>query len=158
MDSNALRKLTYGVFMISTKYEERANGCIIDTCMQVTYDPVRIAVSILNTNYTCELLNKSDVFALSILSEDCTFETIKYFGYQSGRNVDKFAGMNMLENELGIPYMGWHACAVLSGKVVEKQNLGTHTLFIAEVTEAKQLNEKAPLIYADYQNRIKSKA
>lgn len=157
MDKKAIYNLTYGVFMLSTKDGERVNGCITNTCMQVANSPTRIAISVLNSNYTCDLIKKSGVFALSLLSEDCTFETIKHFGFQSGRDVDKFDGLKMPEDCNGIPYMGWHACSVISGKVVEQTDLGSHTLFIAEVVDAILLNDKKPLTYADYQDRVKPK-
>ena len=117
-----------------------------------------IAISVLNTNYTCDLLKESGVFALSVLDEQCTFDSIKHFGFQSGRDVDKFEGIKMPEDINGIPYMGWYACAVISGRVVERHDLGTHTLFIAEVVDAKTLSDKAPLTYADYQAHVKPKA
>lgn len=157
MDKKALYQLTYGVFLISTKEDGREKGCIINTCMQVANQPVRIAVSVLNTNETCVSIKKSSIFALSILSQDCTFETIRHFGMQSGREVDKFEGLRMPEDENGIPYLGWQICACISANVTEQIDLGTHTLFLAEVTDAKLLNEQAPLTYADYQNRLKPK-
>lgn len=155
MDKKAIYNLSYGVFMLSTKSGDRANGCITNTCIQVAGNPVRIAVSVLNTNYTCDLLKESGVFAVSILDEECTFETIKHFGFQSGRDVDKLDGIPLPVDVNKVPYMGWHACAVISANVVESHDLGTHTLFIAEVVDAKLLNDHAPLTYADYQSRVK---
>ena len=130
---------------------------ITNTCIQVANNPVRIAVSVLNSNYTCELIKKSGILAVSILDSDCTFESIKHFGFQSGRDVNKFSNITPPTDNEGIPYLGWQSCAVISGKVVEKHDLGTHTLFIAEVTDAKVLSEKEPLTYAQYQNEIKPK-
>lgn len=155
MDKKAIYNLSYGVFMLSTKSGDRANGCITNTCIQVAGNPVRIAVSVLNTNYTCDLLKESGVLAVSILDEECTFETIKHFGFQSGRDVDKLDGIPLPVDVNKVPYMGWHACAVISANVVESHDLGTHTLFIAEVVDAKLLNDHAPLTYADYQSRVK---
>lgn len=157
MNQKALYNLSYGVFMVSTKLGDVVNGCITNTCMQVANSPTRIAISVLNSNYTCELIKESKIFALSMMSEDCTFETIKHFGFQSGRDVNKFEGFTMPEDSQGIPYMGWHACAYISGKVVEQHDLGSHTLFIAEVVDAELLNDKAPLTYADYQKHVKPK-
>lgn len=157
MDKKALYQISYGVFMLSTKADDVVNGCITNTCMQVANSPTRIAISVLNTNYTCELIKKSGVFALSILSEDCSFQTIQHFGFQSGRNVNKFESMTPPVDCNGVPYLGWHACAVISGKVVEQMDLGSHTMFIAEVADAILLNDKAPLTYADYQARVKPK-
>lgn len=157
MDKKAIYNLSYGVFMVSTKAGEVANGCITNTCIQVASNPVRIAISVLNSNYTCDLIKESGIFAVSILDNDCTFETIKHFGFQSGRDVDKFVNITPPTDCNDVPYLGWQSCAVISGKVVEQHDLGTHTLFIAEVVDAKVLSDKEPITYAKYQNEIKPK-
>lgn len=157
MDKKAIYNLSYGVFMVSTKSGEVANGCITNTCIQVASNPVRIAISVLNSNYTCDLIKESGIFAVSILDNDCTFETIKHFGFQSGRDVDKFGNITPPTDCNDVPYLGWQSCAVISGKVVEQHDLGTHTLFIAEVVDAKVLSDKEPITYAKYQNEIKPK-
>ena len=97
MEKKALYNLSYGVFMLSTRSGEKVNGCITNTCMQVANDPIRIAISVLNSNYTCDLIKESGIFALSLLDVQCSFETIKHFGFQSGRDVDK-------AEELGLTY------------------------------------------------------
>ena len=158
MDKKAIYNLSYGVFMVSTKAGEVANGCITNTCIQVASNPVRIAISVLNSNYTCDLIKESGIFAVSILDNDCTFETIKHFGFQSGRDVDKFGNITPPTDCNDVPYLGWQSCAVISGKVVEQHDLGTHTLFIAEVVDAKVLSDKEPITYAKYQNEIKPKS
>ena len=157
MDKKALYKLSYGVFMLSTRDGETVNGCITNTCMQVANSPTRIAIAVINTNYTCDLIKKSGVFALSLLDQTCSYELIKHFGFQSGREVNKFENLQMPVDVNGIPYMGWQACAVISGKVISSQDLGSHTLFIAEVEDAKLLNDNAPLTYDDYQTKVKPK-
>ncbi|MCR5755647.1 MAG: flavin reductase [Acetatifactor sp.] len=158
MDQKAFYKLTYGVFMLATKSCERANGCITNTCIQVASDPTRVAVAVNNGNFTCDLIKESGMFTATLLDQTCTFETIKHFGFQSGRDVDKFAAMQCPLDANGIPYLGWQACAVISCKVVSSQDLGTHTLFIGEVIDAKVLSDNAPLTYADYQDHVKPKA
>lgn len=157
MDKKALYSLSYGVFLLSTKSGDIVNGCITNTCMQVANSPTRVAISVINTNYTCDLIKKSGVFALSILDQTCTFKTIKHFGFQSGRDVNKFADIQTPTDENDIPYLGWQACAVISCRVVSSQDLGSHTLFIAEVEDAKVLSGNEPLTYADYQNKVKPK-
>ena len=157
MDNKALFSLSYGVFMLSTRFNDTVNGCITNTCMQVANNPTRVAISVINANYTCELIKKSKVFALSILDETCNFETIKHFGYQSGRDVDKFAEIKPPVDINNIPYLGWQTCAVLSARVVESVDLGSHTLFIAELEDSKVIGKNKPLTYADYQDRIKPK-
>lgn len=157
MDKKALYNLSYGVFMLGARSGERKNGCITNTCMQVANSPTRVAISVINANYTCELIKESGLFTLSVLDKTVTFETIKHFGLQSGRNVDKLTDISLPEDENGIPYLGWQSCSVLSCKVVSSQDLGSHTLFIAEVVAAKVLSDRAPLTYADYQNEVKPK-
>lgn len=157
MDKRALYNLSYGVFMLGTKAGEKKNGCITNTCIQVANSPTRVAISVLNTNYTCDLIKESGIFTLSMLDQTVTFETIKHFGFQSGRDVDKMKDIALPEDGNGVPYMGWQCCAMISCKVVSSQDLGSHTLFIAEVTDGKVLSEHAPLTYADYQNNVKPK-
>lgn len=157
MDNKALYKLSYGVFMLATKSGDVVNGCITNTCMQVANSPTRVAIAVLNTNYTCNLIKESGVFAMSLLDQTCTFETIKHFGFQSGRDVNKFEVMKTPVDANGIPYLRWQTCAMISCKVVEKHDLGSHTLFIAEVEDARCLSDNEPLTYADYQSKVKPK-
>lgn len=157
MDNTALFKLSYGVFLLSSKSGDKINACITNTCMQVAGDPVRIAISVLNTNLTCEYIKESGVFSLSILDKTCAFETIKHFGMQSGRNVNKFEGVKMPLDLNGVPYMMWSTCAVISARVTESIDLGTHTLFIAEVEDLKNMSSEEPLTYADYHKNVKPK-
>lgn len=158
MDNNAIFKLTYGVFMLSTRSGEKINGCITDTCIQVADSPTRVAVSVSNSNYTCELIKESGVFAVSLLDNTSTLETIQHWGFQSGRDIDKLKGLFLPLDVNGVPYLLKESCAVLSCKVLERYDLGSHTMFIAEVVDANSLSENAPLTYADYQNNIKPKA
>ena len=157
MDKKALYQLTYGVFLLSTKAGDKVNGCITNTCIQVANSPTRVAISVLNTNYTCDLIKESGIFALSLLDNTCTFQTIKHFGFQSGRDVDKLDGLTLPTDVNGVPYLAWQTTAVISCKVLESTDLGSHTLFIAEVVDAKLLNDNAPLTYADYQANVKPK-
>lgn len=155
MDKTALYKLSYGVFMLGTRSGDRMNGCITNTCMQVANSPTRIAISVLNTNCSCDLIKESGVFALSVLSQDTTYQTIKHFGMQSGRDVDKLADLSPATDVNGCPYLEWQTCAVISGKVIQQIDLGTHTMFIAEVVDAIRISDRDPLTYADYQNNVK---
>lgn len=157
MDKKAIYNLSYGVFMLATKSGEKVNGCITNTCIQVANSPLRVAFAVINANYTCDLIKESGVVAISLLDESVTFDTIKHFGMQSGRDVDKFAGRQDPTDTNGIPYLAEGCCSVLSAKVCESHDLGSHTLFIAEVTDATVTSEKAPLTYAYYQSNIKPK-
>ena len=153
MDTKAFYKLSYGVFVLTTK----TNGCITNTCIQVANSPTRVAISVLNTNYTCDLIKEHGVFAISILDETTTFETIQHWGYQSGRKVDKLEGLELPKDTNGVIYIPWQTTAYISCKVVESHELGSHTLFIGEVEDANILSGKKPLTYADYQDHVKPK-
>jgi flavin reductase (DIM6/NTAB) family NADH-FMN oxidoreductase RutF/rubredoxin len=157
MDSKALYKLSYGLFMLGSQMDGKQNACITNTCMQLTSKPARVAIAVLRTNYTCEMIQKSGVFAVTILNENCPYEFIENFGYQSGRNADKFVGYTPSLDANGCPYLEDYACAVLSCKVESVQEMDSHILFIAEVSDAKLVSNEQPLTYAYYQAAIKPK-
>lgn len=157
MDNKALYKLSYGVFVLAAKAGDKVNGCITNTCIQVANNPTRVAVSVINSNYTCEVLKAGGVFCLTLLDQSCTMETIRHFGFQSGRDVDKFGRFRPKLDRNGVPYLAWQSCACLSCRVVSSQDLGSHTLFIAEVEDAQVLSDREPLTYAYYQNVLKPK-
>ena len=119
MDKKALYNLSYGVFMLATRSGNVVNGCITNTCIQVANNPVRIAISVLNSNYTCDLIKESGIFTLSLLDQTCSFETIRHFGFQSGRDVDKFANITAPADENAVPYLGWQTCSVLTDSGAE---------------------------------------
>lgn len=157
MDNKALYSLQYGVFLLGTKNGSKINACITNTCFQAANGPTRIAISVIKQNLTCEMIEESGVFALSVLDKTCSFETIKRFGYQSGRTASKFEGFDYEVAENGCPYIKKEACALIEAKVCNKLDLGTHMLFIAEITDAKVLSEKEALTYAYYQSDVKPK-
>lgn len=157
MDKKSMYSLCYGVFFLGTRSGDKKNGCITNTCIQVANSPTRVAISVINTNYSCDLIKESGVCTITMLDQSVTFETIKHFGMQSGRDVDKMDGLTLPEDVNGVPYLSWSACAMLSLKVVESIDLGSHTMFVCEVIDGKVLSDKDPLTYADYQNNIKPK-
>ena len=143
--------------MLTTTDGQKQNGCIVNTVSMITDNPTRIVVFVNKANYSEELLRKTGVFNVSILTESTPFETFKQFGFQSGRNVDKFEGGMYATSENGLYYLPEHTNAVLSGKVVDMLDYGTHTLFVAEVTEAKKLSDEKSVTYEYYQSNIKPK-
>ena len=152
--------LSYGVFLLGSKSADgsKINACITNTCFQTANGPTRIAISVIKQNLTCQMIEESGFFSLSLLDRTCSFETIKRFGYQSGRTVDKFNDFEYQSGENGCPYITKEACSVIEAKVCNKLDLGSHMLFVAEVTEAKLLSDKEPLTYAEYQKSVKPKA
>ena len=155
MNINVLDKLTYGLFILSSKKRDKSTGCIVDACIQVGTEPDRILVSVMNSNYTRKIIAKSGVFCIAILDEDCPFELIKHFGFQSGKDVDKFDGLTTFTDLNGVPCILSHVCAAISAKVIETVNLGSHTIFIADVKDQKRLSDNTPMTYAYYQEHIK---
>ena len=157
IEKEAMFKLTYGLFVVTTTDGEKQNGCIVNTVSMLTDEPKRIVVYVNKANYTEELLRKTGVFNVSVLTESTPFDTFKQFGFQSGRNVDKFAGAAYPKAENGLYYLPQHTNAVLSAKVIDSLDYGTHTLFVAEVTEAKKLSDERSATYEYYQSNIKPK-
>ena len=157
MNEKAMHKLSYGLFVLTARDGDRDNGCIVNTAIQAASAPNQLSVCVNKANYTNEMIKKTGKFVVSIISQGAEFDLFKHFGFQSGRDVNKFENMKVPTDTNGIPYLGWQACAVISCKVVDSQDLGSHTLFIAEVEDAKVLSENAPLTYADYQSKVKPK-
>ena len=157
IEKEAMYKLTYGLFMLTTTDGQKQNGCIVNTVSMLTDNPKRIVVFVNKANYSEELLKKTGVFNVSVLTESAPFEIFKQFGFQSGRDTDKFAGGRYEVSANGLYYLPEYANAVLSAKVIDHYDYDTHTLFVAEVTEAKKLNDEKSVTYEYYQSNIKPK-
>ena len=142
--------------MLTTEEDGRDNGCIVNTCVQVASLPTKLAISVQKGNLTREFIEKSGKFNVSVLTEDVPFETIRHFGMQSGRDTDKFADFVGFERSAnGLVYLTEHTNAMFSCKVVEKLDLGSHMMFIGEVTESRKLPCGASCTYAHYHKNIK---
>ena len=158
MDPKAMMKLSYGLFVLTAKTGEKINGCITNTAIQVTTEPNQIAFAVNKANLTHDMVKESGRFVISIISEKAEFSLFKHFGFQSGRNVDKFADFNSYKlTESGIPYITAGINAYLEGEVVSASDLGTHTLFVCKVTDMEVLTEDASATYAYYHANIKPK-
>ena len=153
-----MQKLSYGLFVLTAKTGEKLNGCITNTAIQVTTEPNQIAFAVNKANLTHDMLKESGRFVISIISEKAEFSLFKHFGFQSGRNVDKFADFDSYKlTESGIPYITAGINAYLEGEVVSASDLGTHTLFVCKVTDMEVLTEDASATYAYYHANIKPK-
>lgn len=157
IDNTAMYKITYGLYMLTTTDGEKQNGCIVNTVNMLTDNPKRITVFVNKANYSEELLRKTGVFNVSVLTKSAPFELFKQFGFVSGREKDKFEGGRYETSENGLYYLPEHANALISGRVVDAYDYGTHTLFVAEVTEAKKLLDEESVSYEYYQANIKQK-
>ena len=156
MNSKAFYSLTYGLFLLTARAGEQDNGCIINTAIQCANDPQRLSICVINRNHTCGMIRESGRFNISVLSESTPFAVFRQFGMQSGRDVYKFAESEVHRLENGLRYDP-NASAVFACKVVSSADLGSHTLFVAEVEDALVLSGDAPMTYAYYQAKVKPK-
>ena len=153
-----LFKLTYGLFVLSTRDGMKDNGCIINTVMQVTDTPLQIAVAVNKENYTLKMIEKSRIFNVSVLSEDVPFSVFQNFGFQSGHNTDKFSGFEHKKRAANdVYYITQYTNAFISAKVVNMVDCGTHMLIIGEVTQALTLSDTPSVTYDYYFKNIKPK-
>lgn len=156
VDPTAMFKLSYGLFVLTAKDGGKDNGCIINTVMQVTDVKKRIAIAVNKANYTHDMIKKTGVFNVSVLTTEAPFKLFKQFGFQSGRDTDKFAeGGAEVRTANGLRYVPEYANAVISGKVVDAYDYDTHTLFVADVTEAAVLSNVPSVTYQYYFDHIK---
>ena len=158
VDPSAMFKLSYGLFVLTALDGDKHNGCIINTAAQLTDTPKRITIAVNKANYTHDMILKTGVFNVSVLSTSAPFALFKQFGFQSGRDVEKFDGKYEIRvSDNGLIYLNQYANAFISGKVVDALDYGTHTLFVADVTEAKVLSKEPSVTYAYYFDHIKPK-
>ena len=156
LDPSAFFKLSYGLFVLTAREDDRDNGCIINTVTQITDTPKRISIAVNKANYTHDMILRTGMFNVSVLTESVPFKTFQHFGFQSGRTVNKFTG-NEARSANGICYLTEHVNAFFSAKVVKAEDYDTHTLFTAEVTEAKVLSNEPSVTYSYYFEHIKPK-
>lgn len=155
MDIKALNKLTYGLFILTAREDEKDNGCIVNTVTQVTTSPNRITVAINKNNYTCKMISKTGKFNVSVLTQNSKFNTYKNWGFQSGAEVDKCEGISFKRAENGVIYITDECNAYISARVISATDLGTHILFLAEVCDAEILSEEESVTYSYYHKNIK---
>lgn len=156
INKNAFRNMSYGVYVVSTLDGERPTGCVANSAMQITSEPATIAVSINHDNYTNSCIEKTGKFAISVLTEQSDAGIIGTFGFQSGKDVNKFDGVEAVEQE-GISVVS-DACSYIICKVINKMETATHTVFLGEVIAADVLKEEEPMTYAYYHKVVKGKS
>ena len=156
MDPKAMYKITYGLYLLTAQKDGRDNGCIINTVMQVAENPVRVAISVQKKTLTHDMIQSSGGFTVSALSTEANFQLFHRFGMQTGRTTDKFADFPYVTPaENGLLRLTKFSNMYLTAKVLEQVNLGTHSLFIAAVEEARSLSDSDPCTYSYYQAHIK---
>ena len=157
IEPNAMFKLSYGLFVLTAK-DDRDGGCIINAVNQITDSPKRISIAVNKANATHDMIARTGAFNLSVLTTETQFPLIQHFGFQSSRDADKFADYAFAaRSENGLIYVTESSNAFISAKVVQALDYGTHTVFIADVTEAKVLSNAPSLTYAYYFEHVKPK-
>ena len=156
MNNKAMYKLSYGLFVLTSSAGGKDNGCITNTAIQVSSDPNRISVAVNKANFTHDMIAEAKKFNISVLSEDAGFELFRHFGFQSGRDVDKFADFTACErSENGLLYVTQGTNAFFSVDVEQMIDLNSHTLFIGQPTAMEVLSDVPSCTYSFYQSNIK---
>jgi len=156
-DSKALYQIGYGLYVLTTSDRKKDNGCIVNTVMQITSTPTLVAVGVNKQNYTCGLIQKTKALNINTLTEDTPFEVFRHFGYQSGRDVNKFAGSSLERSSNGLVVLPKHCKGFLSLAIGREMDLGSHILFLCTPTEGRLLSDKEAVTYSYYQKHIKPK-
>lgn len=158
MDKKAIYKLSYGLFVLTAKEGEKDNGCIINTAIQAASTPNQLSICVNKANYTHDMIQRTGEFTVSVLAQDAEYELFQHFGFQSGREVDKFEKYTRcLRGKNGICYITEGTNAYISVKVNKTEDLGSHTMFIGEITDMEVLSEVPSVTYEYYLNHIKPK-
>lgn len=160
MDKKSVYKLSYGLFVLTASEGDRDNGCIVNTVIQLTSDPMQIAVTVNKGNLTHDMIKNTGKFNVSVIDNTAPFELFKHFGFQSGRESMKFGTPDSYKfapkyADNGLLYVSAYANAFMSGKVIKEIDLGTHTMFIAEMTDGEVLSDKPSMTYEYYQANVK---
>lgn len=155
MNNNVMFKISYGLYVLTAKDGEKLNGCIINTLQQVTTTPNKVTIAVNKNNYTHDMIMKTGKFNASILSEKASFDIFKHFGFQSGKDVNKFADYPMELSENGLPYITSGTSGYVSAEVISTVDLGSHTLFVANVVDGDVLSEDPSATYDYYHKHIK---
>lgn len=157
MNAKALFQLSYGLYVAASKFDKKMNGCIVNTVMQVTSNPLQIAVAINKENLTCEITQKSKMLSLSVLSETAPFSLFQHFGFQSGKTTDKFVDYPFALTSQELPYLKEHTTAFIDCKVIDTVDLGTHVLFICSVNDCDVISGEKAMTYSFYHEFVKPK-
>ena len=158
LDKATMFKLSYGLFLLTAKEGTKDNGCIINTATQLTDQPLRISIAVNKANFTHALIINTGEFNLSVLTESVPFSVFEQFGFHSGKDTDKFAASDYNDRATnGIRYLPKHTNGIISAKVRGTFDYGTHSLFVADVTEARVLSNERSVTYQYYFDHIKPK-
>ena len=162
MDAKSVYKISYGLYVLTASERDKDNGCIINTLIQLTSSPMQIAVTVNKANLTHDMIKNTGKFNVSVIDTSADFGLFRHFGFQSGREVQKFGTPESYKftphySDNGLLYVKSGTNAFMSGKVVRETDLGTHTMFIAEMTDGAVLSDKPSMTYEYYHSNVKPK-
>ena len=156
-DLSALNNIGYGLYVLTSSDGKKDNGMIVNTVAQVASSPNLIAVCINKQNYSHHVVKQTGIMNICCLTVDAPFSLFKNFGFQSGRNTDKFAGTEILRSDNGLPFLGQYSNAFLSLQVEQYMDVGSHGMFLCRVTEARVLSDRETMSYTYYHANVKPK-
>ena len=156
-DMTALFKIGYGLYVVTSNDGTRDNGLIVNTVTQLTDQPFQVAVNINKANYSHHIIKKTGILNVNCLSVDAPFWVFQNFGFQSGRQADKFAGWKTCRSDNGLVFLPKYINAFMSLKVEQYVDLDTHGMFICTVTEARVMSDRDTMTYTYYQKNVKPK-
>jgi len=151
LNERALSLISYGLYVVSTIVGDKRNGQIADAVCQVASEPKLLAVSSNKKNLTHDMIKESGLLAVAILERDTPLTYIGRFGFRSGRDFEKFEGINFISGSTGLPIPTDYILAFIECEVVNTVDVGSHMLFIGKILNADVLKEGEPLTYAYYQ-------
>lgn len=157
LDKTAMFSMTYGLYVVSAEAEGVRAGCVINTAVQVTSDPIRLSVAVHKDNVTAGVIQRAGAFTVTALDQTADMPYIGNFGFRTSDTYNKFEKYGVEVSEVGSPYCPEHACALYACRLIDTVDVGTHYLFIGEVVQAEKLSDEPPLTYAYYHATLKGK-
>ena len=153
IDSTAMFAMSYGLYVVSAEADGTKAGCVVNTAVQVTAEPIRMTVAVHKDNVTSGVIAKAGAFTVTAIDQTADMPYIGNFGFRSSDTYDKFEKYETAISEVGSPYCPEHACAVYACKLIDSVDVGTHYLFVGE----ERLSDEPPLTYAYYHSTLKGK-
>ncbi len=158
LDRRVFGDLSYGLYIVTSRDGDQMNGQIVNTVIQVTSDPARVAVIINKKNLTHDFISRSKVFGVTVLDESTPMKFLGPFGFRSGRDINKFSEVQFKEGVTGCPLVTEHAVSLLEAEVFDQIDLGTHTIFVGNAVNSEMLRDGRPLTYQYYREFLKGKS
>ena len=157
MDVTAMFTMSYGLYVVSATDGTDKAACLINTATQVTAEPVRLTVAVNKDNFTAGVIQRAGAFTVTVVDKTADMPYIGNFGFRTSENFDKFEKYGCEQSAVGSPYSPEHVCAVMSCKLVDTVDVGTHYIFVGEVEDAEKIGSEEPMTYTYYHTVLKGK-